>query len=101
MYILYYHLYSPYLVLEQFLKGMELDAKERARKRKRNEADADLLKSKGNKEFKSGCYQEAVKCYTEAIKLVKYIPALYTNRAQVRLVSILRSRTEAENRKLF
>ena len=68
---------------EQFLKGLELDVKERAERRKKNEADAEVLKSKGNKEFKSGYYQEAIDCYTEAIKLVKYFPALYTNRAQV------------------
>ena len=67
---------------------MELDAQERAGRRKKNEADAELLKSKGNKEFKSGCYQEAIKFYTEAIKLVKYFPALYTNRAQASLDEI-------------
>lgn len=73
----------PRTFSEQFLKGLELDAKERAERRKRNEADVEVLKSKGNKAFKSGRYQEAINCYTEAITLVKYFPALYTNRAQV------------------
>ncbi|CAB3983082.1 Tetratricopeptide repeat 12 [Paramuricea clavata] len=67
---------------EQFLKGIELDVKERAERRKKSETDAEVLKSKGNKAFKSGRCQEAIDCYTEAIKLVKYFPALYTNRAQ-------------------
>jgi tetratricopeptide (TPR) repeat protein len=57
--------------------------KERAERRKKSETDAEVLKSKGNKAFKLGRYQEAIDCYTEAIKLVKYFPALYTNRAQV------------------
>ncbi|XP_028401587.1 tetratricopeptide repeat protein 12-like isoform X2 [Dendronephthya gigantea] len=66
----------------KFMRGIELDAKERGERMKKNEADAETLKSKGNKEFKSCRYQEAIDCYTAAIKLVKYFPALYTNRAQ-------------------
>ena len=73
------------------MKEIERDAKERADRRNKNEADVEKLKSKGNQEFKSGHYMEAVDYYTEAIKLVKYFPALYTNRAQVSCMIMISS----------
>lgn len=72
-----------HVVLDQLLKDFESDANERAARRKRSEADAEKLKAKGNLAFKGGRYEEAIEYYTEAIKLVKYLTALYTNRAQV------------------
>lgn len=41
------------------------------------------LKEKGNKAFALGDYELAVEGYTEGLKQLRDMPALYTNRAQV------------------
>ena len=65
------------------MKAVEEDAKERAKIKKRSEADAEKLKGKGNAAFKEGNYQEAISNYTMSIAKVCSNPVLYTNRAQV------------------
>ncbi|XP_046853062.1 tetratricopeptide repeat protein 12-like [Xenia sp. Carnegie-2017] len=64
------------------LRNIQEDANQRAQRRKENEANSKELKLKGNKEFKAGNYKIAIDYYSRAIGLVKYFPALYTNRAQ-------------------
>uniref|UniRef100_A0A8C0JYR5 Tetratricopeptide repeat domain 12 n=1 Tax=Canis lupus dingo TaxID=286419 RepID=A0A8C0JYR5_CANLU len=71
------------LLSEAFLASMELDAKERARRRRENRVLADALKDKGNKAFARGDYNAAVLCYSEGLNKVKDMKVLYTNRAQV------------------
>ena len=68
---------------EKFMKAVEEDAKERAKIKKRSEAEAEKLKGKGNDAFKEGNYEEAISNYTMAIAKVCTNPVLYTNRAQV------------------
>ncbi|XP_048965909.1 tetratricopeptide repeat protein 12 isoform X1 [Canis lupus dingo] len=70
---------------EAFLASMELDAKERARRRRENRVLADALKDKGNKAFARGDYNAAVLCYSEGLNKVKDMKVLYTNRAQAYL----------------
>ena len=65
------------------MKAVEEDAKERAKIKKRSEAEAEKLKGKGNAAFKEGNYPEAISNYTEAITKSGSNPVLYTNRAQV------------------
>ncbi|XP_026564783.1 tetratricopeptide repeat protein 12 [Pseudonaja textilis] len=67
---------------KSFLAALEKDARERARRRKENEASANALKEKGNDAFAQGDYALAVQNYTEGLKKQKDMPALYTNRAQ-------------------
>uniref|UniRef100_A0A8C0JXU1 Tetratricopeptide repeat domain 12 n=1 Tax=Canis lupus dingo TaxID=286419 RepID=A0A8C0JXU1_CANLU len=73
------------LLSEAFLASMELDAKERARRRRENRVLADALKDKGNKAFARGDYNAAVLCYSEGLNKVKDMKVLYTNRAQAYL----------------
>nr|XP_058961372.1 tetratricopeptide repeat protein 12-like isoform X1 [Pocillopora verrucosa] len=67
---------------EKFMKAVEEDAKERAKIKKRSEAEAEKLKGKGNAAFKEGNYPEAISNYTVAITKSGSNPVLYTNRAQ-------------------
>lgn len=47
------------------------------------------LKNKGNKAFASGDYLAAVDFYSAAIELNDKEPTFYTNRAQVRIQSLM------------
>nr|XP_056716702.1 tetratricopeptide repeat protein 12 [Euleptes europaea] len=67
---------------ETFMAALEKDAKERARRRKKNEALANALKEQGNEAFGRRDYAAAVQKYTEGLKKKKDMPVLYTNRAQ-------------------
>lgn len=67
---------------EKFMKAVEEDAKERAKIKKRSEAEAEKLKGKGNAAFKEGNYSEAISNYSMAISQSGSNPVLYTNRAQ-------------------
>jgi len=68
-----------------FLASVELDAKERARRRKENKVLADALKAKGNEAFARGDYEAAIVCYSEGLDKLKDMKVLYTNRAQAYL----------------
>ncbi|XP_034521666.1 tetratricopeptide repeat protein 12 isoform X4 [Ailuropoda melanoleuca] len=68
-----------------FLASMELDAKERARRRRENKVLADALKEKGNEAFARGDYKAAIVCYSEGLDKLKDMKVLYTNRAQAYL----------------
>ncbi|XP_035944050.1 tetratricopeptide repeat protein 12 isoform X1 [Halichoerus grypus] len=70
---------------EAFLASVELDAKERARRRKENKVLADALKAKGNEAFARGDYEAAIVCYSEGLDKLKDMKVLYTNRAQAYL----------------
>ncbi|XP_034521670.1 tetratricopeptide repeat protein 12 isoform X7 [Ailuropoda melanoleuca] len=70
---------------EAFLASMELDAKERARRRRENKVLADALKEKGNEAFARGDYKAAIVCYSEGLDKLKDMKVLYTNRAQAYL----------------
>uniref|UniRef100_A0A663M0J2 Tetratricopeptide repeat domain 12 n=1 Tax=Athene cunicularia TaxID=194338 RepID=A0A663M0J2_ATHCN len=65
------------------LKLKPYDAKERAKRRKRNEHLANALKEKGNDAFRKGDYDIAIQRYTEGLEKLKDKQELYTNRAQV------------------
>ncbi|XP_010164075.1 tetratricopeptide repeat protein 12, partial [Antrostomus carolinensis] len=68
-----------------FLAILEKDAKERAKRRKRNEHLANALKEKGNDAFRKGDYIVAIQRYTEGLEKLKDKRELYTNRAQAYL----------------
>ncbi|XP_076214489.1 tetratricopeptide repeat protein 12 isoform X2 [Aptenodytes patagonicus] len=68
-----------------FLAILEKDAKERAKRRKRNEHLANALKEKGNDAFRKGDYVIAIQRYTEGLEKLKDKQELYTNRAQAYL----------------
>ncbi|NXE10516.1 TTC12 protein, partial [Lophotis ruficrista] len=68
-----------------FLAILEKDAKERAKRRKRNEHLANALKEKGNDAFRKGDYVMAIQRYTEGLGKLKDKQELYTNRAQAYL----------------
>ncbi|NXT82348.1 TTC12 protein, partial [Zapornia atra] len=68
-----------------FLAALEKDAKERAKRRKRNEHLANALKEKGNDAFRKGHYVLAIQRYTEGLEKLKDKQELYTNRAQAYL----------------
>ncbi|KAF1444756.1 Tetratricopeptide repeat protein 12, partial [Spheniscus mendiculus] len=68
-----------------FLAILEKDAKERAKRRKRNEHLANALKEKGNDAFRKGDYVVAIQRYTEGLEKLKDKQELYTNRAQAYL----------------
>uniref|UniRef100_A0A669QI94 Uncharacterized protein n=1 Tax=Phasianus colchicus TaxID=9054 RepID=A0A669QI94_PHACC len=65
--------------------ALEKDAKERAKRRKRNERLANALKEKGNDAFRKGDYNTAAQRYTDGLQILKDVPELYTNRAQAYL----------------
>ncbi|XP_023094873.1 tetratricopeptide repeat protein 12 isoform X5 [Felis catus] len=67
---------------EAFLASVELDAKERARRRRENKVLADALKQKGNEAFARGDYEAAILCYSEGLEKLRDMKVLYTNRAQ-------------------
>lgn len=67
------------------MAAMEADCKERAERRKQNEACAGKLKAEGNEAFNAGDYAKAAELYTEALFHVKHWSKLYTNRAQAYL----------------
>ncbi|KAM9369955.1 tetratricopeptide repeat protein 12 [Phaethornis superciliosus] len=68
-----------------FLALLETDAKERVKRRKRNEQLANALKEKGNDSFRKGDYLMAIQKYTEGLEKLKDKQELYTNRAQAYL----------------
>ncbi|XP_065711902.1 tetratricopeptide repeat protein 12 isoform X1 [Patagioenas fasciata] len=68
-----------------FLAILEKDAKERAKRRKRNEHLANALKEKGNDAFRKGDYGTAIERYTEGLEKLRDKQELYTNRAQAYL----------------
>jgi len=68
-----------------FMAAVEADCRERAERRRINEAAADKLKLEGNDAFNVGDYVKAVQLYTEGLTHVKYWTSLYTNRAQAQL----------------
>ncbi|XP_072210817.1 tetratricopeptide repeat protein 12 isoform X2 [Excalfactoria chinensis] len=70
---------------EAFLAALEKDAKERAKRRKRNERLANALKEEGNVAFRKGDYSTAAQRYTDGLQKLKDMPELYTNRAQAYL----------------
>ncbi|XP_014805045.1 PREDICTED: tetratricopeptide repeat protein 12 isoform X2 [Calidris pugnax] len=70
---------------DDFLAILEADAKERAKRRKRNECLANALKEKGNDAFRKGDYVIAIQRYTEGLEKLKDKQELYTNRAQAYL----------------
>lgn len=47
------------------MAAMEQDAKERTERKRESEKEANSLKERGNTEFRSGNYEEAVKLYTQ------------------------------------
>ncbi|XP_072048501.1 tetratricopeptide repeat protein 12-like [Amphiura filiformis] len=65
-----------------FLRSLEADAADRARKRKERGKVAMVWKEKGNDQFKAGNYQMAIEHYTEGMNHLKDMVVLYTNRAQ-------------------
>ena len=65
------------------MKRVEEDAAERQKQKEKDEKVANELKEKGNKAFKQGNFDDAIKYYTDAIAVVKDNAVLYTNRAQV------------------
>ena len=65
------------------MKRVEEDAAERQKQKEKDEKVANELKEKGNKAFKQGDFDDAIKFYTDAIAVVKDNTVLYTNRAQV------------------
>ncbi|KAJ8020923.1 Tetratricopeptide repeat protein 12 [Holothuria leucospilota] len=83
-------------VLDQqtFLKSIETDAAERAVRRKEKTKIAVKLKEEGNKAFKEGDYETAVKFYSEGLTQIRDMVVLYTNRAQAYLH--LKRHTDAE-----
>ncbi|XP_032305002.1 tetratricopeptide repeat protein 12 isoform X2 [Coturnix japonica] len=70
---------------EAFLAALEKDAKERAKRRKKNERLANALKEEGNVAFRKGDYSTAAQKYTDGLQKLKDMPELYTNRAQAYL----------------
>lgn len=78
------------------MKRVEEDAAERQKQKEKDEKIANELKEKGNKAFKKGDFDGAIKYYTDAIAVVKDNTILYTNRAQVlffeELCSLIMSR---------
>uniref|UniRef100_A0A8C5PKR1 Tetratricopeptide repeat protein 12 n=1 Tax=Leptobrachium leishanense TaxID=445787 RepID=A0A8C5PKR1_9ANUR len=67
---------------DSFLRELEKDAKQRAERRKENEALANALKDLGNEVYAKGDYATAVQRYTEGLEKLKDMQVLYTNRAQ-------------------
>uniref|UniRef100_A0A8C3SI90 Tetratricopeptide repeat domain 12 n=1 Tax=Chelydra serpentina TaxID=8475 RepID=A0A8C3SI90_CHESE len=65
--------------------ALEKDAKERAKRRKKNERLANALKEKGNDAFSKGDYGTAIQRYTEGLEKQKDMQVLYTNRAQAHM----------------
>ncbi|XP_069115192.1 tetratricopeptide repeat protein 12-like [Argopecten irradians] len=67
---------------ESFMAAMEADANERAERRKKRQKEANVIKEKGNEEFRQGKFEKALEYYSEALQKVKDNTVLYTNRAQ-------------------
>ena len=73
----------PNMNQEDFMKIMERDAEERYKRKKENQKKANELKENGNEQFKQGNLDNALEFYSEALKLVRDLTPIYTNRAQV------------------
>uniref|UniRef100_A0A8C3SFN2 Tetratricopeptide repeat domain 12 n=1 Tax=Chelydra serpentina TaxID=8475 RepID=A0A8C3SFN2_CHESE len=72
-------------VVRLMISTLEKDAKERAKRRKKNERLANALKEKGNDAFSKGDYGTAIQRYTEGLEKQKDMQVLYTNRAQAHM----------------
>ena len=48
-------------------KAMEADMKDRAKRRKRDQKEAEQLKTMGNEALKKQCYKTAIKYYSDAL----------------------------------
>nr|XP_006111301.1 tetratricopeptide repeat protein 12 isoform X1 [Pelodiscus sinensis] len=70
---------------DSFMAALEKDAKDRAKRRKKNERLANALKGKGNDAFNKGDYATAIQRYTEGLEKQKDMEVLYTNRAQAHM----------------
>uniref|UniRef100_A0A8C3SJA9 Tetratricopeptide repeat domain 12 n=1 Tax=Chelydra serpentina TaxID=8475 RepID=A0A8C3SJA9_CHESE len=73
------------MISNSFMSALEKDAKERAKRRKKNERLANALKEKGNDAFSKGDYGTAIQRYTEGLEKQKDMQVLYTNRAQAHM----------------
>ncbi len=67
---------------DAFLSALEADAEDRQKRKQQARLEATAIKDKGNKEFKEGNYEKAVEYYTQALRKVKDMTTLWTNRAQ-------------------
>lgn len=65
-----------------FMAALEQDAKERGERRRKNDAEANRLKEKGNEVYQKGNYSEAADYYSQALSVFKLNTKLWTNRAQ-------------------
>lgn len=66
-------------------KAMEQDFADRAKRRKRDLKESNILKDRGNECLKKGLYKTAEQFYTDALDLRKDNKPLYTNRALTRI----------------
>lgn len=66
-----------------FMRSIEDDAKERGERRREREGRAKEAKREGNKAFKGGHYEEALRFFTDGIKNTPWDLTLYTNKALV------------------
>lgn len=68
-----------------FMASLEQDAQERFERRQKKQAEAAVLKEKGNTAFKGEDYDQAIELYDAAIRLDPANALLYTNCAQAHL----------------
>ncbi|XP_010869917.2 tetratricopeptide repeat protein 12 isoform X1 [Esox lucius] len=73
---------DPSLSAEHIMKTMEKDAEDRLKRRLVKEGKANGHKEKGNKAYRLGDYETAVKLYSDGINELRDMETLYTNRAQ-------------------
>ena len=66
-----------------FKRSIEEDAKERGERRREREGKAKEAKKNGNKAFKEGRYEEALRFFTDGINNTPWDLTLYTNKALV------------------
>uniref|UniRef100_A0A672HDV8 Uncharacterized protein n=1 Tax=Salarias fasciatus TaxID=181472 RepID=A0A672HDV8_SALFA len=70
------------------MKIMEQDAEDRRARRSVKTTEATALKDKGNEAFAREDYEAAVKYYSDGLDHLKDMQPLYTNRAQVNILSV-------------
>jgi len=56
---------------------MEEDCRERSERKKLREAEANVLKEEGNKEFSAGHFENAIKLYTQVFSYITIISCNY------------------------